>query len=131
MKRIILLISVIMALFLFTCPVSSAQEELTDEYLEDMIEDFLGDFDDRKPYKHNKPIYLGEFCWFVETDYRPDYVLKLGITHMGGGHYIVQSKLEGLEIAEEGHYEASFGTVAIVGNGVIISLTWGKPCFLC
>ena len=64
------------------------------------------------------PHFEGVLCWNVEWEERPNYVMKLRVTYMGGTSYIVQSEQENIEH----HFGAWFGTALIVGDEIRISV---------
>ena len=57
--------------------------------------------------------YLGEFCWETEDG----TILRLGFTHVGNGHYIVNGRT-----IEPGEVHALHGNAEIVGGQVITSV---------
>ena len=63
-----------------------------------------------------EPTYLGEFCWNVVDNHGEVGTMKLGITHMGGNHYLVQGGL-----SEANIYVSGSGL--LVGNNVVFSMS--------
>lgn len=62
--------------------------------------------------------YLGEFCWdVVSWGDRPNYVMKLGATHMGGGYYIAQGSEQ---VGQD--FVAWFGSAQVVGTQIRVSV---------
>ena len=64
------------------------------------------------------PKFEGEVCWNVAIANRPNYIQKFRITHMGGGHYILQSFIEEGFIEGELHVSHAFGSAQAVGNPI-------------
>jgi len=64
------------------------------------------------------PNFKGELCWNVVWQNRPNYVMKLRVTHMGGGYYIVQSDM--VNVGQD--LGAWFGSAHLVGNQIKISV---------
>jgi hypothetical protein len=62
--------------------------------------------------------YLGELCWHVEKEGEL-IIVKLGVTHLGGGHYHLSGKT-----FEDGNLRHIVnGNAEIEGNNVLITLT--------
>lgn len=59
--------------------------------------------------------FLGDFCWQT-----PDGgLVKLGVTDMGGGHFLVHGRA-----TEHGNVEALHGNAEIVGQQVILTVNY-------
>jgi hypothetical protein len=57
--------------------------------------------------------YLGEFCWQGGGG----GTARLAVTHMGGGHFLLNGKLIGIVT------EPAVGSAEVLGNNVYITLT--------
>lgn len=58
--------------------------------------------------------YLGDFCW-----QSGDVIVKLGVSHMGGGHYLLAGKM----IKSDGTlHNIVNGNAEIVGNNIYVTL---------
>lgn len=57
--------------------------------------------------------YLGEFCWLCEDG----SIMRIAITHMGNGHYLLNGKMT----EPEGVIQAIHGNAEIVGDKVYIT----------
>lgn len=58
--------------------------------------------------------YLGDFCWQAKGG---EVILKLGVSHIGGGHYIVSGKLDEGTLRGPVH-----GNAEIEGENVYVTL---------
>ena len=60
--------------------------------------------------------YLGEFCWNVADSHGTVGMVKIGITHMGGNHYLVQGGASGDDIYFS-------GSGLLVGGKIVFSMS--------
>jgi hypothetical protein len=64
--------------------------------------------------------YLGAFCWNVSVGGQIEKNMKLAVTNMGGGHYILNGTIT--DISDTTVVSTAHGNAELVGNKVIGTL---------
>jgi hypothetical protein len=68
----------------------------------------------------SQPGYVGEFCFNTTADGQSKGIFVFGVTDMGGGYYMLQSKAQ----ATGDYGPWFFGSAQLVGNQYMLSLHW-------